>query len=208
MKITKIFTCVFLLTFFIGIISFYLILKTERNVEQVEITQTTPADFSAPKIETKFEPEILEENNDWRDEHKSKFKIKLLETGEGFHGDEIKAKSGEVWLGLFKENNSYFLRSTKIKISRVHDSVIDGYYEEETKQRTGKTVSVKGKNQPIFLLQNAKNLSEAETKTLFWNNPNEESINETVESTTLDRKFVREYQLGDKKYILQVKVRS
>jgi CHASE3 domain sensor protein len=38
MKITKIFTGVFLLTFFIGIISFYLlILKTEKNAEQLEL---------------------------------------------------------------------------------------------------------------------------------------------------------------------------
>lgn len=150
MKITKTLTAVFLLTFLIGIISFYSIRKNERNVEQTIITQTVPSDFPATKIETKIEPEIFEENNDWRDEDESKFRVRLLETGEGFHGDQISAKSGESWLGLFKENNKYFLHSAKIEIRRVHDPVVDGYYESEAKQKTGKSVSVEGKIQPIF----------------------------------------------------------
>jgi len=206
MKITKTFIVVFLLTFLIGTISFYLlILKTGENVEQIEITQPIPSDSPAPKIETKIELEILEENDDWRDEHESKFKIKLLETGEGFHGNQIEAKSGETWLGLFKVKDKYFLRSTKIKIHSVHDSVIDGYEEKYATQKTGKSVIVSGKLQPVFLLKNAKQLKEGETKTLFWNNSNEESKNEEMESTSLDKKFIREYQFGEEKYILQVR---
>lgn len=207
MKITKIFTGVFLLTFFIGIISFYLlILKTEKNVEQVEITQTVPPDFSAPKIETKTEPEILEENNDWDIEEDSKFKIKLLETGE-FHGDDVKAKSGEIWLGLFKEQKGYSLRPTKIKIRRVHDEIVD---EDETK-KTGKSVGVGGKLKPIFLLKNANKLREANITTLFQGltidviSKAEESelvSNETL--TTLDKDFVQKYKIGGKEYELKV----
>ncbi|MDQ3713169.1 MAG: hypothetical protein M3388_13240 [Acidobacteriota bacterium] len=132
------------------------------------------------------------------------FKIKLLETGEGFHGDEIEAKSGETWLGLFRVKDKYFLRSTKIKIHRVHDPVIDGFEEKYATQKTGKSVTVSEEQQQlIFLLKNAEQLREGETKTLFWNNLNEE--NEEAESTSLDRKFIREYWFGGEKCVLHVR---
>lgn len=208
MKITKTFTGVFLLTFLIGIISFYLlILKTEKNVEQVEITQVVPSDFPVPKVETKIEPEILEENNDWETEEESKFKTKLLETGEGFRGDQIDAKSGEIWLGLFKEQESYSLRSTEIKIRRVYDEIVD---EDETK-KTGKSVGVEGKLKPIFLLKNANKLREAKITTLFQGLTMDE-ISEAEESelvsneilTTLVKDFVQKYKIGGKEYELKV----
>lgn len=55
------------------------------------------------------------------------------------------------------------------------------------------------------MLENAKQLRQGETKTLFWNNPNEETENEESELNTLDRKFIREYWFGAKKYVLQVR---
>ncbi len=199
MKITKTFISIFLLTFFIGIIGFYLILKTERNVEQVEITRTVPSDFPAVEIETKIEPKILEENNDWENEEESKFKIKLLETGEGFHGDEIKAKSGETWLGLFKEKNNYYLRFTKIKIRLVEDVVVD-----EPGQKTGKSVSAGRGNQTFFLLNNAKKLSEGEILTFFGGNPNRNEIEENVDYISLRKGLVKEYEISGQKFLLKV----
>lgn len=136
--------------------------------------------------------EVLEENNDWENEDGSKFIIKILETGEGFHGDEIEAKSGETWLGLFKENDDYCLRSTKIKIRRVRDGVID-----EIGEKTGKSVRVNGKHIPIFLVKNAELLKAGKIKTVFYNSSDEDS-------TSLQNGFVRNYEINNYKYILRV----
>ena len=184
MKITKAFAGVFLVTFLIGYAS---VLPTKRTPapdksEKVDLRAQNYHDFSKPSVETKVEQKTPEEVVDWKEEDDSKFKIKLLETGEGFHGDQIKAKSGETWLGLFKENDNYFLRPAKIKISRAQDE---------------KNVSVAGKNKPIFLLKNANMLHEGKIKTLFHNSSDENL-------TSLENGFVAEYQLNDKKYTLRV----
>ncbi len=63
MKITKILISVFLLAFLLGITIFYLIPKTEKTAERVEIIHSPSLDFPAPKIEIKSEPELLEENS-------------------------------------------------------------------------------------------------------------------------------------------------
>ncbi len=195
MKINKIFTGVFLLTFFIGIISFYFILKTEKSVEQVEITQTIPSDFPTSKIETRIKPEILEENDDCRDENKSKFKIKLLETGE-FHGDDVKAKSGEIWLGLFKQGDDYFLSSTKIKVKIVFDAIVD---DEEKGKKTGKGITVNGKNKPIFLLRNANFLKQEKVKTVFYKDGED-----SFEETNINNETNKTFKLNDTTYNLFV----
>ncbi len=156
------------------------------------IVKEVPKAVLPPLTETKLESEIIEENNDWQNVDDSKFKIKLLETGQGFHGDEIEAKSGETWLGLFKEKNKYFLRSIKIKVRRSHDVVVD-----EPRAKTGKDVTVNGKNQPIFLLKNAVTLKEGEIKTIFYN-PSNENL------TNLGNGFVANYEINNKKYKLSV----
>ncbi len=197
MKITKTFISIFLLTFLIG----YLLVPPPQKVSvSMETATAILANLPSPPIEPKVEPEILEESNNWKDEVEQKFKIKLLETGEGFHGDQIEAKSGETWFGLFKENDKYFLRSTRIKVRRVKDVVVD-----DDGERTGKNVSVKGKNQPIFLLKNAEMLSEGKISTLFWINSADETNNEDAEPTSLTQGFVKQYKFGERKYVLRVK---
>ena len=46
--------------------------------------------------------------------------------------------------------------SRETRIRRVHDSVVDGYYEKEATQKTGKSVSINEESKPLFLLKNAK----------------------------------------------------
>jgi hypothetical protein len=129
-----------------------------------------------------------------------------LETGEVFHGEQIDAKSGETWLGLFREQEDYSLRSTKIKIRRVHDEIVD----DETR-KTGKNVSVEGKLKPIFLLKNANKLREANITTLFYGLTMDE-ISEAEESelvsnetlTTLVKDFVQKYKINGEEYELKV----
>lgn len=192
MKKTKIFIGLFLLTFVIGLTSYILCSRIDKTVVVEEIPETTAFNSSEAMIETIIKPEILAENTDWKEEDKSKFKIKLLETGEGFHGNEINAKSGETWLGLFKEKDKYNLRSVKIKVRPGFDGVSD-----EPGEMTGKDVIVKGKRQPLFLVKNADMLREGEIKTVFFAESFDDAIN-------LYNGFVAEYKLNNKKYTLRV----
>ncbi len=193
----KTFIPVFLVTFLIGYV-FVPSTKKDATISFETATQIIKTLPSTP--ETKSEPEILEENNDWESDHESKFKTKLLETGEGFHGDEINAKTGEIWLGLFRQGNRYFLRSTKISVKRVNDPIID-----EPNQKTGKSVSVNEVSKPLFLVKNSNKLTEGEIKSLFWMNINDLAEDEYSDASSLKKNFVQEYDFDGTKYNLRVK---
>ena len=200
MKITKTFISIFLLTFLFGITAFYVIPKMENGAEEIKTVQVNQVNFSSPKIEVKSEPEVVEENNDWEKDYESKFKTKLLETGEGFHGDEINAKTGEIWLGLFRQGNRYILRSTKIIVKRVNDPIID-----EPNQKTGKSVSVNEVSKPLFLVKSSNKLTEGEIKSLFWMNINDLAEDEYSDASSLKKNFSQEYDFEGTKYNLRVK---
>src|SRR5688572_29744472 len=91
-------------------------------------------------------------------------KIQLLETGE-FHGDQVNAKTGERWLGLFPEGNGYALRQSTISIERVFDVIIDE--DEASGEKTGKKVTVNHRSEPIFLLKGAGMLRPGPVVTVF-----------------------------------------
>ena len=159
MKRIKPFISIFFATFLIGYVS---VPSTNKLsiVNNVEISKETFAQEGKLYLKgeiisyasaKKFAGSELLDKDHYEDN--SKYEFDLLETGE-FHGDEVEAKSGETWLGFFAENNMTFLRKTKIKVRRVYDSIVDG----NPKRKTGKKVSVKGKNKPIFLLKNADSL--------------------------------------------------
>lgn len=155
MKNEKILNIAFLLVLFSGCGS---LSPTEKVSAQTENSDIPPKETITTQVETRDEQETIEENYD------AKFIVKLLETGE-FHGDEVKAKSGETWLGLFKRGDDYFLSSTKIKVETVYDAIVD---DEEKDKKTGKGVSVNGKNQSVFLLKNANFLKQGKVKTVFY----------------------------------------
>ena len=191
MKITKTFTGVFLLTFLIG----YSLIPSpikDKVVTPLATATTNPLKTLTPAIAPKIEQQLIEEKVDWQEEDSAKLKIKLLETGEGFHGDQVNAKSGEMWLGLFKDKERYFLRNTKLKISPAHDDIVD---EENIK--TGKSVFTDNKAQAVFLLKNAKILRQGDVKTVFF----AEDIDESTELKNGSRK---EFEFDGEKYILSV----
>lgn len=208
MNIKKLFIGVFLSTFLFGVIAYFLVPKRENKIIRKITSETIPKKTvqTTPAI-IKEELETLEEVGGWVDEEKYPFKIKLLTTGEGFHGDEVEAKTGETWLGLFQENDKYFLRSTKLNIKRVYDDIID-YKKNQT---TGKTVSVKGKNQPLFLLKNSR-LSNGAVQSLFRGTTWREVIENYKESelsfdeimTTMKKDFVHNFEIKNKKFALKV----
>lgn len=191
MKIKKSFVIVFLITFLIGYASVLPTKKASISIETPTLTQEKLPEIS---IEQTIEQQAATEIIDWQEEDESKFTIKLLETGEGFHGDQIIGKSGEIWLGLFNEKSRYFLRSTKLKVRRVHDVVTDG---EDKNIKTGKDVSVSGKNQPVFLLKNAKMLRDGEVKTVFINQSDEEREG-------LKNGYQRDFKFNSEFYSLRV----
>lgn len=205
MKITKTYTGVFLLTFFIGFVS---VSPTQKVSPKIAAVTAPLEKLPTLPIESTTELETIEAVEHWFDEEKSPYKIKLLETGEGFHGDEIKAKSGEIWLGLFKEREKYSLRATKIKIRRVRDDIVDGQGKTE---KTGKSVGVDGKLKPIFLLKNANSLREGSVPTLFRGltmddvlEDEESELTPDQMLTTLGKDFVQKYKIGGKEYELKV----
>ena len=83
--------------------------------------------------------------------------IQLLQVG-AFHGDEVSAESGEVWLGLYSTPDGYVLVPSRITVETVYDPFVDNAGEE-----TGKIVSVEGQTRPLFLI---KGLDAPETESI------------------------------------------
>jgi hypothetical protein len=73
--------------------------------------------------------------------------VRLVETG-GFHGDEVSARTGETWLGLYVSKGRSVLVPSVVKVEPANDAVVD----EEPWQKSGRVVSVRRKADPVFLL--------------------------------------------------------
>ena len=73
--------------------------------------------------------------------------IQLLQVG-AFHGDEISAKSDEIWLGLYSTPDGCALVPSRITVKTVYDPLVDNAGE-----KTGKVVSVEGQTRPLFLIK-------------------------------------------------------
>jgi len=73
--------------------------------------------------------------------------IQLLQVG-AFHGDEVSAESGEVWLGLYPTPDGYTLIPSRITVETVYDPFVDNIGE-----KTGKVVSVEGQMPPLLLIK-------------------------------------------------------
>lgn len=159
------------------------------------LAQIAPAPTVPAQLPTKIN--LADENVDWQPVDETKFKLKLLETGEGFHGDEIEAKSGEKWLGLFHKNGEYFISPTKIKVIPAHDEISDG---KDQKIKTGKTVMTDTKANAVFLLKNSKIRQSGKVRTVF----NADDYTQSFELTNDSRK---EFEFNGDKYVLKVENR-
>ena len=73
--------------------------------------------------------------------------VQLLQVGV-FHGNEVSAESGEVWLGLYPTSDGYTLIPSRITVETVYDPLVDGDGEQ-----TGKMVSVEQQKRPLFLVK-------------------------------------------------------
>lgn len=197
MKITKTLLFVFLFTFLIGAISYFLFsaLAKEEVVLQIPANEIkTPIVSATPQTDKKIE--VAEEKVDWKETDPKKLKIKLLETGEGYHGDQVHAKSGEIWLGLFRDKGKYFLSKTKLKVLRVRDEIVDAENE-----KTGKSVFTNRKEPSVFLLKNAEILREGEIKTVYFSDENAEEYDE---SSKLESGTEKNFEFNGETYNLRV----
>lgn len=86
--------------------------------------------------------------------------IELLQVG-AFHGNEVSAESGEVWLGLYSTPDGYTLIPAPITVKAVYDPFVDN-----TGEKTGKMVSVEGQTRPLFLIKGLEVPERGSIKTL------------------------------------------
>lgn len=121
----------------------------------------------------------------------SRVRFRVIEAGE-FHGDEINARSGEYWLGLFVRGRRTTLRYSRISVSRVFDDVTD----YGTGRKTGKRVGVNSSTTPLLLISPATALSPGPVITVFQNEP--EPFNRGLE------KFSTTLRLNHRQYVLKV----
>lgn len=85
----------------------------------------------------------------------------LLQISE-YHGDEVRAKTGQIWIGLFptEKEGQYKLAAAKVTVTMVNDAIVD-----DPGQKTGKKVSVDSKTEPIVLLRGINKLKPGPVKT-------------------------------------------
>ncbi len=190
------FTIALAIGIFLGIDSLP-ISELTTPVEQNSISSLPPVITEKSSVMPDISPSNLAEL-EWSEQHDSKFKIQLLELGEAFHGDQVNAKSGESWIGLFRKNNHYFLKTTKIKITAAHDVVVDG---KDERIKTGKTVATATNLPAVFLLKNVRGLREGAITTLFYADPNDDEDNETG---SLKNGTTREFDFNGSHYVLRV----
>ncbi|MDV2996494.1 MAG: hypothetical protein N4J56_006148 [Chroococcidiopsis sp. SAG 2025] len=120
------------------------------------------------------------------------YPLKLLKTGK-FHGNEVQAKSGEQWLGLFSTAKGFELLPTKIAVHTVRDYVLD---TDETK-KTGKEIILDEKYSPVFLVKGSIPLKPGIVKTVFLGNA-KFSPNSPPLSVALNHESRNTYQISVK----------
>ena len=149
MKVSKFLIVIFVLTFLIGYVS---VLSTTQVCMISEVTannfvKTNPLNHKILTTVTDYSIEYS-----W--EIKRKFETKILETGE-FHKEDLTGKSGEIWLGLFKNKGDFSLIPTRIKIKEIHKPEL-----------FDKKVFTERKGETIFLVKNIKGLKTGKSNSI------------------------------------------
>lgn len=114
----------------------------------------------------------------------------LIEVGQ-FHGDEINAKTGEEWLGLYVGEGQSELRLTTVTVNTVNDPIVD-----RDNEQTGKEVAVNQSETPIFLVKGLSDLKSGFVTSSFTGSQN-----------LLDQ-MSTELKLGDRSYRLVVETQN
>ncbi len=187
---------VFLITFFIGTAIYFLIPKMERKIQnpQVFVEQPILSEVKPFRPEQEVQPKIFNVDNFWNDDEK--FNSDFLETGEVSNVKDIKAKSGETWLGLFSENGKEILRPTKLKIKVTKAT--------GPNELNWKEISVSEKSKPLFLLRDKNKFKSGKVNTLFLGLTFKEADEQGGETTQLKNGFRVKFYLNNTEYTLRV----
>ncbi len=206
MRLKKIFVTAFFAAFFIGCLPVLILIKEttfpaieSEKVVFTEAEKNTVIETPLKQIDKPFIPQITGLKDFSDNSITSKFKLKLIDFinhGNAYRKSEVIAKSGENWLGFFTKDGNSFLKYTKVSvIAESNLNYIDEKYV---------FIKLNEKTSPLFLLKNSKKLKEGNIITLFQGRPpGEESSDDDL--SIINRGFVHEFQVGEKKYNLRVK---
>jgi hypothetical protein len=199
MKITKKSVCVFIFTGLVGYFSTAFINLLEANpvfypVYKADSVKTSPDILSQKEIpiepkRTESEPRTFKVEGYW-DELMNQDNKHMIETGEVSNSEDFNIKSGEIWFGLFGRDKESYLASTKIRVRRT--------------DKDWTIFSVKGKEEPLFLVKNLKNLKKGRVETVFRGHTWQEADEDNQELTSFSKGFIRSFRLGGKDYTLRV----
>jgi hypothetical protein len=90
-------------------------------------------------------------------------RVRLLETGGVFHGDEVSARTGESWLGLYVAKGGSTLSPSVVRVEAAEDPISN----IGPGNKTGKLVRVNRKAVPVFLISGAHGLSHGRVVTSY-----------------------------------------
>lgn len=107
------------------------------------------------------EPDELAE--DWEPPPSPPHVARVLEVGE-FHGDEVKARTRERWLGLYVTDKGSRLADSVLTVTAVRDEVMD---DDKARRKTGRRVSVNQQPAPLLLVKGARALRPGPVQTVF-----------------------------------------
>ncbi len=132
--------------------------------------------------------------------------FKLLKVGKKYQIDDIDAKNGETWLGLFEENDKYVLRDARLKIKNVRIDMKDEYDGGTGLRRN---VGVEGTGKPVFLVEKAAKPREGGVQTVFRGPDYLEALSVSPDKyidkiSLFSDGFVRDFQIATKSYSLKV----
>jgi hypothetical protein len=191
MKKAIVFLGVFSLTFLIG---YFIVPNFLTNVDEPLVVESEPKDepiieqsiasFVTPTVNAKTRKtgKIDKETEvTYQEANGRRFRTQLMETGD-FWSEEITAKSGETWIGLFNDGNNYFLKSTKIIVQLNNEK--------------RKTVNATERTVPLFLVRNSSKLKPGEIENIFDGGEGNE-IN-------MDNGFSKDFDYSGEKYSLRV----
>ena len=196
--------------FFIGLITFFIgcsvVILLFSNYESSETPVTeVPVKLVEKKTETKIEKAEIPFNSqikgleDFPERDQTKYKTKIVDVENHFNSyrkNEVVAKTGENWLGLFIDSENSYLKNYKVKV--LLDKEIS--FDEE------RWVSIKLERsvKPFILIKNSKQLEQGKVTTLFHKiSQSDEEIYD--DSNVMNRNFSRDFQFNNRNYKLVVK---
>lgn len=128
------------------------------------------------------------------------FKMKLVDVHEHtnfYRKSEVVAKNGERWLGLFEDNQKFYLRTTKVRVKL--DPKYEGYGDDDY---VSLTTSDDGS--PVFLLRNARGLKSGPVESLYLRPSYEEIEKRRLYDKPTSVGYEEYFSLGGKEYAIRV----